>query len=102
MKKRKHIRWNTLQITAIGFLGIILLGGILLYLPVSNTRQIAFRRIIYIRYFRVRDRTGNGSSGVSVYDIRQGDTAYIDPDRRAWGDRMYDAVLFPASQADRA
>ena len=37
MKKRKHIRWNTLQITAIGFLGIILL-----YLPVSNTRQIAF------------------------------------------------------------
>ena len=42
MKKRKHIRWNTLQITAIGFLGIILLGGILLYLPVSNTRQIAF------------------------------------------------------------
>jgi trk system potassium uptake protein TrkH len=42
VKKRKHIRWNTLQITAIGFLGIILLGGILLYLPVSNTRQIAF------------------------------------------------------------
>ena len=61
-----------------------------------------YRRMIYIRYFRVRDRTGNGSSGVSVYDIRQGDTAYIDPDRRAWGDRMYDAVLFPASQADRA
>ena len=98
MKKRKHIRWNTLQITAIGFLGIILLGGILLYLPADRV----YRRIIYIRYFRVRDRTGNGSSGVSVYDIRQGDTAYIDPDRRAWGDRMYDAVLFPASQADRA
>lgn len=41
-KKRKNIRWNTLQVTAAGFLSVILLGGILLYLPVSNTRHIAF------------------------------------------------------------
>lgn len=42
MKRKKSIRWNTLQITAIGFMGIILLGGLLLYLPVSNTQPIAF------------------------------------------------------------
>lgn len=42
MKRKKSIRWNTLQITALGFLGIIFLGGLLLYLPVSNTRPITF------------------------------------------------------------
>lgn len=42
MKDNKHVRWNTLQITAVGFLGVIFLGGVLLYLPVSNTQPIAF------------------------------------------------------------
>ena len=42
MKGTKSVRWNTLQITAVGFLGVIFLGGILLYLPVSNTQPIAF------------------------------------------------------------
>ena len=42
MKKKKNIRWNTLRVTAAGFLGIILLGGVLLYLPLSNTKPIAF------------------------------------------------------------
>lgn len=42
MKKEKNIRWNTLRITAMGFLTVIFLGGVLLYLPVSNTRPIAF------------------------------------------------------------
>lgn len=42
MNKKKNIRWNTLRVTAAGFLGIILLGGVLLYLPVSNTKPIAF------------------------------------------------------------
>lgn len=42
MKKEKNIRWNTLRITAMGFLTVILLGGVLLYLPVSNTQPIAF------------------------------------------------------------
>lgn len=42
MSKKKNIRWNTLRVTAAGFLGIILLGGVLLYLPVSNTQPIAF------------------------------------------------------------
>ena len=42
MKKRKSIRWNTLRITALGFLSVIFSGGILLYLPVSNAKPIAF------------------------------------------------------------
>ncbi len=42
VKKRKSIRWNTLRITALGFLSVILFGGVLLYLPVSNTKPIAF------------------------------------------------------------
>ena len=42
MKNKKHVRWNTLQITALGFLSVIFLGGVLLYLPVSNTQPITF------------------------------------------------------------
>ena len=42
MKKEKNIRWNTLRITAMGFLSVILFGGVLLYLPISKTRPIAF------------------------------------------------------------
>ena len=47
MDRKKNIRWNTLRITAVGFLGIILIGGILLYLPVSNTRPIAFMDALF-------------------------------------------------------
>lgn len=42
MERKKNIRWNTLRMTAAGFFGIILLGGVLLYLPISNTQPIAF------------------------------------------------------------
>ena len=42
MSRRKNVRWNTLKITAAGFLGVIFMGGVLLYLPVSNTKPIAF------------------------------------------------------------
>lgn len=41
-KKRKNIRWNTMQILVLGFLGVILLGGILLWLPICNQKPIAF------------------------------------------------------------
>lgn len=40
--QKKNMRWNTLRITAIGFLSVIFLGGILLYLPISNTQPISF------------------------------------------------------------
>lgn len=42
MRKRKSIRWNTLRITAFGFLCVIFTGALLLWLPVSNTQPIAF------------------------------------------------------------
>ncbi len=47
MDRKKNIRWNTLRITAVGFLGIILIGGVLLYLPVSNMRPISFMDALF-------------------------------------------------------
>ena len=35
-EKRKKVTFNTMQIIAFGFLGVIFLGSILLYLPISN------------------------------------------------------------------
>ena len=40
--KRLRTRWNTMQILAIGFLGVILIGAVLLWLPVSNKEPIQF------------------------------------------------------------
>lgn len=47
MRKKTNTRWNTLRVTAAGFLGVILLGAVLLYLPVSNTRPIAFTDALF-------------------------------------------------------
>ncbi len=38
----KKIKWNALQIMVLGFASVILLGGILLWLPICNTKPIAF------------------------------------------------------------
>lgn len=40
--KRKNIRFSTMQILAAGFLGIIFVGAVLLWLPISNTQPIRF------------------------------------------------------------
>ncbi|MGN0332529.1 MAG: TrkH family potassium uptake protein [Lachnospiraceae bacterium] len=42
MKEKKTVRGNTVRITAAGFFCIILLGAVLLYLPISNQKPIAF------------------------------------------------------------
>lgn len=42
MKKMKNIRFSTVQLMAAGFLGLIFLGGVLLWLPISNTWPIPF------------------------------------------------------------
>jgi len=47
MKKKRNSRWNTLRVTAAGFLGVILLGAVLLYLPASNTQPIAFADALF-------------------------------------------------------
>lgn len=44
---KKNIRWNTMQLLTLGFLGVILLGGILLWLPVCNERPIAFADALF-------------------------------------------------------
>lgn len=41
-KKLKEIRLSTMQLLVAGFLGIILIGSFLLWLPFSNTQPIAF------------------------------------------------------------
>ncbi len=47
MRKKRNTRWNTLRVTAAGFLGVILLGAVLLSLPVSNTQPIAFTDALF-------------------------------------------------------
>lgn len=41
-KSPRKIRLNTMQIIALGFFGVIFLGGVLLWLPVSNQKPIYF------------------------------------------------------------
>lgn len=45
--RKKNIRWNTMQLLTLGFLGVILLGGILLWLPVCNEKPIAFADALF-------------------------------------------------------
>ena len=42
MEAFKKTRMNTMQILALGFMGTILLGGVLLYLPICNQQSITF------------------------------------------------------------
>ena len=42
MEKKKNVKWNTLRVMAAGFFGVILLGGVLLWLPVSNAQPVLF------------------------------------------------------------
>ena len=41
-KSPRRVRLNTMQIVALGFFGVIFLGGVLLWLPVCNRQPIAF------------------------------------------------------------
>lgn len=41
-EKERNIRLNTMQLLALGFMGTILVGGVLLWLPICNTKPIAF------------------------------------------------------------
>lgn len=41
-KSPRRVRLNTMQIVALGFFGVIFLGGVLLWLPVCNQKPIAF------------------------------------------------------------
>ncbi len=41
-KSARRVRLNTVQLIALGFFGVIFLGGVLLWLPVSNQKPIEF------------------------------------------------------------
>ena len=41
-KRKQNIRWNTMKILVIGFLSVIFLGAVLLWLPISNKKPISF------------------------------------------------------------
>ena len=41
-RRRKSIRFDTMKILVVGFLGVIFLGGFLLWLPICNQQPIAF------------------------------------------------------------
>lgn len=41
-KSPRRVRLNTMQIVALGFFGVIFLGGVLLWLPVCNQKPIEF------------------------------------------------------------
>lgn len=42
IEKTKNIRLNTMQMIALGFVGVIFLGGVLLWLPICNEKPISF------------------------------------------------------------
>lgn len=46
-ERKKSIRFTTMQLIAVGFLGTIILGGVLLYLPVCNTKPIQFTDALF-------------------------------------------------------
>ena len=41
-KSPRRVRLTTMQIVALGFFGVIFLGGVLLWLPFSNQKPIEF------------------------------------------------------------
>lgn len=46
-ERKKSIRFTTMQLIAAGFLGTIILGGVLLYLPACNTKPIQFTDALF-------------------------------------------------------
>lgn len=47
-RKKKNVRWNTMGTLAVGFFGVILLGGILLWLPFCNQKPAAFMDSLFM------------------------------------------------------
>ncbi len=41
-KSSRKVRFNTMHVVALGFLGVIFLGGVILWLPVCNQKPIEF------------------------------------------------------------
>ena len=86
----RKLRLSTMQIVALGFMGIILAGGLLLWLPFSN---FVSGCSVHCGYVRLCDRTGDGCTGNAVYTDRQRDHAGAYSDRRTGRDRLYIGIF---------
>ena len=96
----RKLRLSTMQIVALGFMGIILAGG-------SGTRLYPLTKVtskkpaanfvsgcsVHCGYVRLCDRTGDGCTGNAVYTDRQRDHAGAYSDRRTGRDRLYIGIF---------
>ena len=100
-EKRKKVTFSTMQIIAFGFLGVIFLGSILLYLPISNQEPIAYLDALFVSVSAVCV-TGLVTVVPAVQFTVFGkiSTTFADPDRRAGRDRMYHGSISGNPQKD--
>lgn len=90
----RKLRLSTMQIVALGFMGIILAGGLLLWLPFSKpAANFVSGCSVHCGYVRLCDRTGDGCTGNAVYTDRQRDHAGAYSDRRTGRDRLYIGIF---------
>ena len=91
----RKLRLSTMQIVALGFMGIILAGGLLLWLPAIFKPAANFVSgcSVHCGYVRLCDRTGDGCTGNAVYTDRQRDHAGAYSDRRTGRDRLYIGIF---------
>ena len=90
----RKLRLSTMQIVALGFMGIILAGGLLLWLPFSNRQPISFLDALFTAVTCVCV-TGLVTvvPATQVYTDRQRDHAGAYSDRRTGRDRLYIGIF---------
>ena len=98
MKKtgKQNIRWNTMKILAVGFLSVIFLGAVLLWLPVSNEKSISFLDALF---------TSTSSVCVTglvtiVPKYRKSNFADFNSDWRIGRDCMYYRIFYASEKKD--
>ena len=90
----RKLRLSTMQIVALGFMGIILAGGLLLWLAIFKpAANFVSGCSVHCGYVRLCDRTGDGCTGNAVYTDRQRDHAGAYSDRRTGRDRLYIGIF---------
>ena len=85
----RKLRLSTMQIVALGFMGIILVMAAI-FKPAAN---FVSGCSVHCGYVRLCDRTGDGCTGNAVYTDRQRDHAGAYSDRRTGRDRLYIGIF---------
>lgn len=94
MNKRMQLNYrlhklNTAQIIALGFAGVIFLGGILLWLPFCTApgNHTSFTDAMFTGCHKcLRNRTCDSCDGDALDDDRKADRSDTDPDRGSGAD----------------